>query len=230
MKPPEKLKRGPAWLKKAHNDLLGFSIRSRPLRTDTCEIDEVADGTRILPKIMTEGGSSTASPTSHPFKVVTRTNPENPNQWQARVIANSFLFLSLRPNDWYGQEGGSASAIDNIDEWFNLNANDAIWLGVVFDTTYPFAPNDVGINSWGRGDSFNITEEPWSGNQGVIEDDDEDVPVHQTTRKLIAYTIAGEDGQPVLHQLVRSHLLIRDAAIDGRTYQGIIEYAGGYPL
>lgn len=165
-----------------------------------------------------KGGTSSSS---HPFKVSIRLKGESETEWEAMVELNSSLYKSLRPND--------KVAITGLDDWFDLISNDAIWLGVTFDDSGEV--DWVGIDSWGQTASFNIDENAWSGNDGYCEDDGEsEDPKHQTSRKLIAYTVAGDEGQPVLTQVMFHDQLLRDCNIDGRPARYPFDHSGGYPI
>jgi len=175
-------------------------------------------GTALMAKRSFGEGGSTEE---HPFKVLQRNNgtAESPN-WQWKVILESSLYKSERPND--------KQTITGLDTWFEAIGNDAIWLGIVFDAAG--LVTSASIDSWGQGDDFDITKDAWSGENGYCEDDGGDPPVHQTTRKLIAYSVAGDNGQPILTQKLKSDLLIYDGNKDGRPAKLVEEYSGGYPL
>lgn len=159
--------------------------------------------------------------TSHPFKVLQRNNgtEEDPN-WQWKVVLESSLYKSLRPND--------KQTISGLDTWFDAIANDAIWLGIVFNSSGNVI--SASIDSWGQSDDFDLTQSAWSGENGYCEDDGEDPPAHQASRKLIAYSVAGEDGEPVLTQVMFRDQVLRDCNIDGRPARYPFDHEGGYPL
>lgn len=160
------------------------------------------------------------SAASHPFKVLTRSKPGNANIVQAKVILGSSLYLSKRPNHKY--------PITGLDEWFDLIATDAIWLGIVFDGNG--VPTFAGIDSWGKGDSFQINKDAWSGENGYCEDDGGSPAKFQTARKLIAITVAGDDGKPVLEQKMFHDQVLEDFTENARYARLPVTYEGGYQL
>jgi hypothetical protein len=164
-----------------------------------------------------QGGGGSAT---HPFKVLMRPKGESEGEYEAKVVLESTLYKSLRPND--------KQAITGLDTWFPLIGNDAIWLGVIFDENgeITFAQ----IDSWGSGDAFAVTQDAWSGENGYCEDDGGDPPAHQASRKLIAYSIAGDSGEPVLTQVMFHDQVLRDVNIDGRPARYPFDHEGGYPL
>ncbi len=159
--------------------------------------------------------------TSHPFQVLQRNKGTagTPN-WQWKVALESSLYKSLRPND--------KKAITGLDTWFAAIANDAIWLGITFDGSGNVTW--AGIDSWGQSDDFDITKNAWSGENGYCEDDGADPPKHQTSRKLIAYSVAGDSGEPVLTQVMFHDQLLRNVCIDGKPARYPFNHEGGYPL
>jgi hypothetical protein len=168
--------------------------------------------------------SKGASP--HPFQVFLRAKPSNAAITQAGVYYHSSLFQSLRPNDKYPITGLLSE--DKSTGWFDLIANDAIWLGVTFDSSGE--PDWAGIDSWGGDKEFKIDKEAWSNEKAYCEDDGGTPPIHQTSRKLIAYTTANDEGKPVLHQVMFRHQVLRDCNIDGRPARYPFDHEGGYPL
>lgn len=180
-------------------------------------ITESANSTAIS----ADSKSPPATQTGHPFQVLTR---KEDSGYQAKVVLESSLFQSLRPNHKY--------PINGLDTWFPLIANDAIWLGITFDGSGNVTW--AGIDSWGQGDDFDITQDAWSGENGYCEDDgssgEELIPPHQTSRKLIAYSVAGDSGEPVLTQVMFHDQVLRDCLIDGRAARYPFDHEGGYPL
>lgn len=175
-------------------------------------ITESANSTAIS----ADSKSPPATQTGHPFQVLTR---KEDSGYQAKVVLESSLFQSLRPNHKY--------PINGLDTWFPLIANDAIWLGITFDGNGN--PNWAGIDSWGQGDSFQVSAAAWSGGDGYCEDDGGNPPKHQASRKLIAYTTAGNEGQPVLHQVMFHDQGLVWQMIDGRLARYPVDMSGGYP-
>jgi hypothetical protein len=163
---------------------------------------------------------------SHPFQVLTRPSPSEEGVTEAGVIYQSSLFNSLQPNDKFAITGLLSE--DLTTGWFNTNLNDFIWLGVVFDNTGEIT--SASIDSSGQDDTFNLDEAAWSGNDGYCEDDGEDAPIHQTSRKLIAYTVDIGFPQPVVKQVLFSDQLLRAVCIDNRPARYPFAHEGGYPL
>lgn len=152
----------------------------------------------------------------HPFQVLM----ENDSGRNAKVVLASSLYKSLQPND--------KQAITGLNTWFSLTNADAIWLGIVFASDGSCV--SASIDSWGQGDSFQINKAAWSGNNGFCEDNGSDPRYHQTSRKLIAYTTADGDGNPVLHQVMFHDQVLRLCNINGRAAQYPFDHEGGYPL
>lgn len=169
---------------------------------------------------------SSAKKSDHPFLVLTRAKPNVPAITQAGVIYESSLFKSLRPNDKKSITGLLDE--DRENGWFDMIGNDAIWLGVTFDSSG--VPDWAGIDSWGQSDTFEIDEDAWSENNGYCEDDGGDPAKHQTSRKLIAYSVAGESGKPILTQVMFHDQVLRNVCIDGRPARYPFAHEGGYPL
>lgn len=218
LRPPPELKTMKGlrtWL----NNLRAFSIATRPLRTETCEVAEGPDGSRILPDV---GGSSSTSASAageHPFQFLVREKEDAEGQYEGKVVAKSSLLKDMRPDD--------RQTISGLDTWFDLIGNDAIWIGIVFNRFGVIT--SCSIDSWGQGDTFNIDEYAWSTNDGYCEDDEDATePRHQTSRLLIAFTIAGPDGEPVPTQCLFDHLLLRNINIDGRPAKYPFPFVGPY--
>jgi hypothetical protein len=229
----------PAW------ETDGGGIRGNPIRTffntgtygfpqatvTQSRIDVDSGGPVVWDSVEGVGGGSPPPASYHPFKVLVKnTGTDTSPNWVAGVYYKSSLFKSLRPNDKMTITGLLNEA--QTSGWFALNSNDAIWLGITFDNNG--TPNWAGIDSWGQGDSFEIDEEAWSGDDSYCEDNGEttgpNAYKHQTSRKLIAYTVAGDDGNPVLHQVMFHDQLLRNVCIDGRPARYPFDHEGGYPL
>jgi hypothetical protein len=163
------------------------------------------------------GGSSSGD---HPFKFSVREKEGSPGEFEGMVTLESSLYKSLRPND--------KQSITGLDSWFDVIPNDAIWLGIVFDSGGEIV--SASIDSWGQSDSFSVSASAWSGSNGYCEDDGGDPPSHQASRKLIAYTLADIGGFPVVHQVMFRDQVLRDCNIDGRPARYPFDHEGGYPL
>lgn len=224
---PRRVSRGDPVLAEHHNELVDAILeRTPPVSVPGGRITTTPQGWALAVS-PGKGGKSVAA-VSHPFQVLQRPKPNVPNVWQCGVVYESSLYLSLRPN--HKQVITGLLSEDQTTGWFDIISADAIWLGIVFDGSG--TPVSVGIDSWGQGDSFEIDENAWSGNDGYCEDDgDAEAPVHQTSRKLIAYTMAGETGQPpVLTQVMFRDQVLRNVCIDGRPARYPFDHEGGYPL
>jgi len=173
----------------------------------------------VLARDMGRGSVSTAG--SHPFQVLVRNNGTALSPvWQAMVISSSYLYQSFRPNHKY--------TITNLNTWFTLTSSDAIWIGIVFNSSG--VPTSAAIDSYGQSDSFDLTAEAWAGSNGYCEDNGSDPRFHQTSRKLIAYTEADGSGNPVLTQVMFHDQLLRNVCVDSRPARYPFDHDGGYPL
>jgi hypothetical protein len=222
IKPPGKL-RSFAGLRSWLNALLDFVVATRVVESEEIDPSEHPNGTTLHIKgqpAAPAAGASVAA-TSHPFQVLTR--QKEGGGYEAKVVLESSLYKSLRPND--------KETITGLDTWFELIGNDAIWLGIVFDSDG--SVTSASIDSWGQSDSFDLTQSAWSGEDGYCEDDEaEDIEdaKHQTSRKLIAYSVAGDEGEPILTQAMFHDQVLRDCNIDGRPARYPFDHAGGYPV
>lgn len=178
------------------------------------------------PQLPGEGGGDGGT-ADHPFRLVTRPKPGSETTVvQGGIVYESSLYLSLRPNDKQAITG--LLNADRTSGWFDLIGTDAIWLGIVFNSSG--AVTSATIDSWGQSDDFEVDEDAWSGNDSYCEDDGDDPPVHQTSRKLIAYTVAGGGGLPVVTQVMFHDQVLRNVCIDGRPARYPFDHEGGYPL
>ncbi len=186
-----------------------------------------ATGRKYIVLAQDQGIGDVVGNTDHPFRLVTRTTDGGTTE--GGVIFESSLFKSLRPNDKQAITGLLNE--DRSTGWFNLTTDDAIWLGIVFDGSGNVT--SATIDSKGGGETFDLTAEAWSGDDGYCEDDgNEDEPKHQTSRKLIAYTTAsaGTPSTPVVHQVMRCDQILRNVCIDGKPARYPFDHEGGYPL
>lgn len=173
--------------------------------------------------------SSTAAQevSTHPFKLVTRVKPGVPTVTQGGVVFGSCLYQSLRPNHKYTITG--LLNADQTSGWFDLIGNDAVWLGIVFNSARN--PTSASIDSWGQGDLYTLTSLAWSGTNSYCEDDGSTTnPRHQTSRVLIATSLAGADGKPIVTQRLFHDQTLRDVSIDTRSARYPFSHQGGYPL
>lgn len=186
--------------------------------------DRTTGGTRY--RIKARAGGGAAETITHPFQVFQRPKPDVEGVFQYGVRYESSLYKSLKPNDKQAITG-------LLDEdmgtgWFDLSPGGYIWLGIIFDE---FGEIEDALIDNSETEAFDITQHAWSGENGYCEDDeDEENPVHQTSRKLIAYTISGESGAPVLYQVMFRDQVLRNVNIDGRPARYPFDHEGGYPL
>lgn len=176
-------------------------------------------------------GKGSSSDPVFPFKIYVKnfgTVPATPI-WKAGVEYNSSLFKSLKPNDKQTITGLLSE--DYSTGWFDLITADAIWLGVIFDVNANITW--ARIDSWGQGNEFNIDAAAWDDSAGkkpyVADDGAEEDPFHQTSRLLLGYTVAGNEGEPVLTQCVSSHQVLRNCCINGRAARYPFSHQGVYP-
>jgi hypothetical protein len=155
----------------------------------------------------------------HPFQVVQINNDGNYSYF---VNLESNLFSSLSPT--------SKVAITGLNSPFTLTSGGYIWLGITFNrsggVTGAFIDNS-------DTDTFNLSAAPWSDNNAYVEDDGEPEPEgarHQSSRKLIAYIIAGANGEPVVKQVMRNDQVLRSVCINGKPAQYPFAHEGGYPF
>jgi len=173
-----------------------------------------------------KSGGGTGGTPSHPYKVLTQVKPSNANIIQAGVVLNSRL---------YRGDGGetlsitgllsSATPAANDAGWFDLIPTDLIWLGCVFNSAGSILSRQ--IDSWGQGDLFAIGAAAWDNNAYVAHSGS-DPYFHQTTRKEIAYTLPGEDGLPVVYQLMYDHQALYDGSVASLPAQVLHSRQEGY--
>jgi hypothetical protein len=217
------------------NTILQEIRRNKPLPGRGITVRQEGNGTRI-DLAATPGRRGGAGATAFPFEVVTRVKPDTDTtpptlQWGVRY--ESSLFKSFRPNDKTEITGllNHPNPSEATEGWKDIDANDVIWLGVIFSSTGII--EGAYIDSLGGGDEFDITADAWSGENGFCEDDgtgeDENgqAAPHQTTRKIIAYTKTVEDALVVV-QSIRSHQIIRPTCVAGRPAQLLFDHSGGY--
>lgn len=79
MKPaPPPLTRGPGWLQTWLNEVLAFAVATRPLPSETCDISEQPDGTRIDPDPVALAAATEA--TREPFELAVQADPEDESE------------------------------------------------------------------------------------------------------------------------------------------------------
>jgi hypothetical protein len=181
-----------------------------------------------------KGGGGSVSSASFPFQILTQSKPgTTTGQMQWGVIYESALFKSFKPDDKQTITGLlSENNPDPYDAgWLDMIAEDAIWLTVVFSSGDPQTITSATVNSWGNDDDFDVTAGPWSGNDGYLEDDGaEEDAKFQTFRKLIGYSYADDDGNPVIVQGLRQNQVIIDICEGGKSAKYPIDHGGGYAL
>jgi hypothetical protein len=148
-------------------------------------------------------GNITSSNTV-PFFVTTRTNPSNSSLFQAKVSIGDLL-LSLQPSN--------NLTITGLDTWFNLDANDLIW---IYITVLNYAATAATIQSYGQGNSrFTPTLAAWDDTGGFVQDDGGIPPKQIAANCMVAESTANSNGKPVITQKLFNNLLIENCSIDG---------------
>lgn len=138
------------------------------------------------------GGGGGATPSTHPFQIFLRPNPETEGAWQAMVHLESDLYRSLSHTD--------KQTITGLDSWFTTAGDaetpDRIWLEGTF-ASWPTL-NEVEIHSDGMGDDWG---------DGEIEDDgDADNPQQTAFRLVLGRVLWSDEGTPSVEQIIRTHL------------------------
>ncbi len=130
----------------------------------------------------------------HPFKVNVRRKEGSLVAFEAQVITNSFLLTNFAPTSY--------QTIVGLGTWFNLIANDIIWLDAAIAAGVVTAAS---IKSRGQGSSdFDPSAAPYTTNSCM-----EATSLIQTkARVLIAWTNAGT-GPTSLTQSCFNHLMMR---------------------
>lgn len=169
----------------------------------------------------------------HPFRVLQRdvsTPPAAPS-YEYGVVLKSSLFKSLRPNDKQAITGLLNDA--QTSGWFTLQPGGYIWLGVVFDNAGVITSVTIDHSD---ANAFVLTANAWAvGVDSYCADNGVTTGVdaykHQTSRKLIAYIVAGGAGEPpVVNQVMLHDQMLRNVCIDGRPARYPFDHEGGYPL
>ena len=155
----------------------------------------------------------------HPFKVITRIKPgteETSRTPQAAVLVGTLL----KSPKWDDRVVITGLAVPDTttgelpdSSWFDLIANDAIWLEIAFPAL------TAEINSWGAGDE-------WADFTNMVEFSTGANPVQEKAYFPIAYTHADADGKPKLFQSLSSNLLLVPACHNSRACR----YPTPYPL
>lgn len=169
------------------------------------------------------GGSS-----SHPFKVFIGAKPVSEGQepgengWQCHVTQGA-LFLSLKPDD--------VMAIDNLTlddaeapTYLTLLANDCIYLETTYTDDWSCTPETSEIKTWGESGTFDPTLEAWQENAYVEKAD----KAQTKSRVILAYTVAGDSGEPVLTQTTKTDLMLKGQIIAGNFALFPVERSGAY--
>lgn len=166
-------------------------------------INRGKDGTTLNIK-PGKGGSSAAS--DHPFKVTVREKEGESGVYEA-IVGTGNLMKSLKPND--------TQTITGLDAYFDLIATDAIWLEVGFTDN---AVSSAQINSWGEGDSFDVTAQAWTTDSFVEDDSATAAPgeIEMVVARILIAHIETPDDVPELTQVVNTDLVMTSCAIYNR--------------
>jgi len=176
----------------------------------------------VAPSAIEQSVKATAQ-SSFPFQVTWQPKPDNPEgtTFQASIEYNSSLMKSLKPSDRQtitGLNPAPPYTEHNPKNWFDLIANDLIWLEITTSSTYTITA--ATIKSYGMGDVMDPTLDAWdaSGDSFICNDGAvaPAVPVQTKCRVVIAQSVPDADGKPTLTQLLRTHLLMTNCAIDGQ--------------
>lgn len=181
------------------------------------EVSHMPGGTTIRAK-RSKRSAASAEP-EHPFQVITRIKPgneENEPVHQAAVLVGTLL----KSPKWDDRVIITGLAVPDAttgeipdSSWFDLIANDAIWLEITFPAL------TAEINSWGAGDE-------WADFTSMVEFSEGANPVQTKAFFPIAYTHADADGKPKLFQSLSSNLLLVPACHNSRACR----YPTPYPL
>lgn len=141
MDPLPQLKKGPKWLRESVSGINAAIVKNRPVAGVGTKVYD-SPGGRVIDSDSSTG-SALASSAIHPFKTYLRTDPENPEQYQAKVFLGSNLYNGL--GNW------SNTAITGLDSWFNVSENDYIYLtGAYVDSVLETVDVDSGSSLPGR--------------------------------------------------------------------------------
>jgi len=217
----------PMSLRKAVNELI--RARNRPTVIGYGNViipkwEHGANEERITLPISSSGGSGAINP----FHIITRKNEDNT---YSAAVYYGVVYNSLKPSLGVDDKltiTGLTLFTDETPTWFPFLATDVIWLTIVFNNNAAINPT-VTLNSYGKGDSFDYTEEAWSGENGYCEDNGETEGAnafkHQTSRIALAFFFPDDDGAPQLSdasefkievQNVTTDLVLRNVCIEGR--------------
>lgn len=216
-------------------DLEAYLRSITPQPSDTVMVSRTAGGTTYQAK--TTQPSTPYTPPRFPFEVITQINPDTEGDsptYQWGILPTGKVYNSLRPNDQATFSGSNAlltSVTPASDDsgWRDMITTDALWFTGVYGGPYVTELTSLTVNSWGKADSFNLTNGAWSEENGYCENDGGTPPVFQTWRKLVAWSVAGEDGDtPIITQVLKSDQLTRSVAIDGAGAIYPFDHSGGY--
>lgn len=140
-----------------------------------------------------------------PFQITTR-KITGSNLYQAKVNLQSSLLKSIIPND--------RQTINGLDTWFNLDGNDFIWLSVACSIETFGLIISANIESWGLGSSPTFTPSANPGSSDgpftyftTFDGNGNKLFTQTAARVPIAQSVAGDQGQPIITQLLFTNLI-----------------------
>jgi hypothetical protein len=199
------------------NTILQEIRRNRPKADGGITVRQSGDGTYIgLAAPISSSSSATSE--SHPFQILTRTDPETNNTFLG-VRPNSFVFF--RGVDTITPTGLLVDPSDeNDDGWTPRSSTKYIWLE--FDV-------DEGTSiQFGNEDDFDPRLNPFTS-KSILEDNGSTAfPEFQKARRIIAEIIE-EDESFTISQYMKAHQTFADVVVNGIPAGYFYEWGGGLP-
>lgn len=129
MQPPKPLKKGPPWLRKWLNSLALYAEQNHIVQGPAYLTHETASGTMLVFNPAKGGGG--LFPT-FPFQVLPGSGTDGIS---LKVALNSFLLKNINPT--------TKITITGLNESFNVESGDHIWLRVDISATYSTTPGPI---------------------------------------------------------------------------------------
>jgi hypothetical protein len=176
---------------------------------------------------MSGGGSVLAQDAvGLPFQVITRNFPTQQKRvnWKAGIYSESYLFLSLKPDDDLsidrsrGGRGllGSTTPNDTDPGWFTPfsgSTEDKVWLELGISPSGEVTQATIYIDSDG---TFDTSADAW-GDNAYVEANGSTPPAQTKARKLIAtLTQNQDDGTIDVFQHTTTNLVVQSMCINGQ--------------